>query len=230
MNCKEYQEFLPSFIKKELEGEKRILTKNHLKSCPDCRKEYLSQVKISYIIDREEILVPVSKISAAFNQEVLDRISLSAEKKQIKSRWIWYAAAAILLIGIIIGRFGIPEIGSQRNSGNIADESLSQLIVSENWQKLEIVLSNQEEFNRYSTDTIPVYVLIDKLSALQKTGIYSLPFTYILDRLNAKELTTNRSDPQIHIPLSDFIQLLEQVKHQRSQITLEEVSNLLTKL
>jgi hypothetical protein len=231
MNCKEYQDQIPSFIKKECDGEKRILIKNHLKVCDDCRSTYLSQVKLFYIVDREEILAPVPDISLAFNQEVFEGIDQTSDNKShLSTRLIWYAAAAILIIGITIGRFVIPDNSSQKFISQNGDQTLSQLIASEDWEKLEVVLSDEVEFNKYSTDVIPIHILLEKLSTLQKMGVESLPIADKSDPNKSWETTTLQNDPQIQISLNDFIRILEQVKLQRSRITLEEVSNLLTKI
>jgi hypothetical protein len=231
MNCKDFHELIPAFIKRELEGEKRILTKTHLKACVDCQEEYLSQEKIYYTLDREEILLPDPEISKGFKTEVLDRINQSSKrKKQINKKWIWYAVAATLLMGIIIGRFVIPDGGGQEYITEKYDETLSQLIASEDWNRLEIVLSDQNEFSKYSTDTIAIHILLEKLSALQKMGIQSLPLFHPSNPDRLKKFATISNDPQIQISLNDFISLLEEARQQRSQITLEEVSNLLTKI
>jgi hypothetical protein len=182
-------------------------------------------------MDREEILLPDPEPSTEFKEEVLERIRQSSEhKKHINSRWIWYAAAAILIIGIVIGRFVMPDDPNQKYISTKDYDTLSQIIASENWTRLEIVLSDQEEFSKYSTDMIPIHILLDKLSSLQKMGIQSLPLNFPPDPDRKKDIATIPEDPQFQISLSDFIYLLEQAKHQRSQITLKEVSNILTKL
>jgi hypothetical protein len=230
MNCKEYRELIPSYIKKELEGEKRIFVKSHLKSCPSCQKEYFSQTKIHYTLDRGEILSPDPDISTEFKAVVLERITHSSMEKNIKTKWIWYAAAAILLVGIVIGRFVIPDMVEKMYISDKGEDTLSQLLASEDWNKLEIVLSDQVEFSKYSTDTIPIHILLDKLSSLQKMGIQSLPITNPSDSDRTKNNAKIPDNPQIQISLNDFIRLLEQAKQQRSQITLKEVSNIITKL
>jgi len=231
MKCKEYNDLIPSYIKKELEGEKQIFVKGHLKTCVSCRNEYFTQLKIHYTMDREEVLLPDPEPSTEFKEEVLERIRQSSkDKKHINSRWIWYAAAAILLIGIIIGRLVIPDDPNQKYISTEDYDTLSQIIASENWARLEIVLSDQEEFSKYSTDMIPIHILLDKLSSLQKMGIQSLPLNFPADPDRRKDISTIPDDPQIQISLSDFIYLLEQAKQQRSQITLKEVSKIITKL
>lgn len=231
MNCDECKDLIPAFIKKELEGEKRIHTKSHLKTCVDCRKEYLSHEKIFYTLDREEILIPDPQISRGFKTDILYRINQSPDiKRQINKKWIWYTAATTLLIGMVIGHFIIPDTPNQNNFYNKEKDTLSQLIASENWNRLEIVLSDRDEFNRFSSDRIPIHILLDKLSALQKMGIQSLPMVSHKDQVNSKDMIVTQIEPHIQISLNDFIHLLEQAKLQRSQITLREVSNILTKL
>jgi len=230
MNCNDCKEQIPAFINKELAGEKRILTKHHLKTCIDCREEYLSEVKISYIIDREEILSTTKNTSVKIKQDIFNSIEKSQNKKDKNNKWIWYAAAATLIVGILIGRFIIPDDPNQNNIYSKENDTLSQLIASENWNRLEIVLSDQDEFKRYSSDRIPIHILLDKLSALRKMGIQSLPMAYPDNQPNPKNMVVTQNEPQIQISLNDFIHLLEQAKQQRSQITLDEVSKLITKL
>jgi len=231
MSCDKYLDQIPSFIKKELDGEKRIRIKNHLKTCVDCRDAYLAQVNIYYIVDREEIIEPVPETLEEFSNEVLARMDQSSVKKgHINTKMIWYAAAATLLIGITIGRFVIPENSSQKYLSQSEDATLSQLIASEDWGRLEVVFSNKTEFKKYSTDSIPIHILLEKLSALQKMGVESLPIANTSDQESTREVNGEQTDPQIQISLNDFIRLLEQAKLQRSRITFEEVANLLTKI
>ena len=230
MSCEEYRDLIPSYIKREISGEERILTREHLSRCDRCRENYLSQVKIYYVMEREQIFktVPESLLKS-FNNDVQERINSVPTAKKINSRWLWYAAAAILIIGVIIGRITIPlesEKIYMTSDGNI---SLGQLLASEDWSRLEIVLSNKDEYERYSTDSIPIHILLDKLAALQKMGIQSLPITGASEK-NIENKSIKNGEPQIKISLTDFIKLLEQAKLQRSRITLEEVSNLLTKI
>ncbi len=228
MNCDEYQDQLSSYINKELDGEQRILIKNHLKKCKDCREKYLSLVKMYYVIDREEILKtdPESE-SKSFKNEVLERIEQESENKRMDHRWLWYAAAAILICGIVIGRFVIPENGKERYTSARENETLSQLIFSEDWNRLEIVLSDQDEFTKFSSDAIPVHILLEKLLALQEKGVQSVPIVS-RDEQQIEQSDVNKHEPRVEISLNDFIRLLEQAKRQRSQITLQEVSNMLT--
>jgi hypothetical protein len=232
MNCEVYREQIPLYIKKEIEGEQRVILKNHLKSCINCRKDYLAQIKMYYILDREEILDPTPhQVMKTFKENVLERSKESSQNKgHLNTKWFWYAAAATLFIGIIIGRFVIPDNTEQDNLSGNRNKTLSQLIVSEDWNKLEIVLSDKDEYNRYSTDTIPIHILLDKLSALQKMGVHSVPIAGTLDHNYDKKTPNNKYEPQIQISLKDFIRLLEQIKVQRSTITLEEVSSLLAKI
>jgi hypothetical protein len=184
-----------------------------------------------YVLDREEILDSSSqKASGSFKKEVLARMEQSSQIKSINTRWLWYAAAATLLIGITIGRFVITDQNNHKYMSSQDHQSLSQLIASEDWNKLEIVLSDKDEYNRYSTDTIPIHILLDKLFALQKMGVQSLPIARTSDSNNEGESTIIQNDPKIQISLSDFIRLLEQTKRQRSTITLEEVSFLLANI
>jgi hypothetical protein len=176
-------------------------------------------------------MAPVPAVSKEFTDQVVDRIERTSAKKNTKnSKIIWYAAAATLLIGITIGRFIIPDNGTQNYASQNGDVTLSQLIASEDWTRLEIVFSDKNEFDKYSSDSIPIHILLEKLSTLQKMGIESLPIASTSDQNITSENKNIQSDPQIQIALSDFIKLLEQTKLQRSRITLEEVSNLLTKI
>jgi len=228
MNCDEYQDQLSSYINKELDGEQRILTKNHLKKCKDCREKYLSLVKMYYVIDREEILkIEPESNSNSFKNEVLERIEQDSENKRMDHRWLWYAAAAILICGIVIGRFVIPENGKQRYTSARENETLSQLIFSEDWNRLGIVLSDQDEFTKFSSDAIPVHILLEKLIALHEMGVQSIPIINRDKQQQTEQGDVNKHELRVEISLNDFIRLLEQAKLQRSQITLQEVSNML---
>jgi hypothetical protein len=229
MNCNQYQDDIPAYIRKELKGEQRIFIKSHLKACLDCRDEFLKQIQLYYILDREEVLEPAIKNSQEFNKNVLNQIH-HPKKNTLNRRWIYYAAAATLLIGIAIGRFLIPDKSNQNVTTKQDTQSLNQLIASEDWSRLEILLSNKDELDRYATDAVPIHILLDKLAALQKMGIKSLPMAYPSYAKNTKSAEPVQREPQIHISVNDFIRLLEQARQQRSQITLKEVSSILISL
>ena len=230
MTCNEIQMLIPSYIRKELDGDDRVRIKSHLRSCVTCRKNYLFHLKLYYTIDRESVLMAQPVVDTNFTEELVEQIDqIESGKNLYQKKWIWYAAAAILVAGILIGRFTI-NLGNDNDITNAEYGTFSQLIDSEDWSRMEIVLSDQKEFSKYASDKISIQILLDKLTSLQNKGIQYIPISGFSVDSAKQEGKSMQHSPKIEISVDDFIQILQKVKQQRSQITLEDVSSILTKI
>ena len=229
MTCEEILDVIPAFANKEVNGEERIRIKNHLISCQNCREKYFLQLKLNYSIDRESVFDTSPELAGNFKSEILDIIA-EQKKERIKrlNPWVWYAAAAILIIVFMVGRFTVQFSENQKTHTTSIDVPLSQLLVSENWAKLESVLSDQHEFNKYASDQISIEILLEKLIILHNMGIEKL--SIVSNSPTSPGIDTSLKDegPDLVISIHDFIQILQQAKQQRSQITLADVSVILS--
>jgi hypothetical protein len=169
-------------------------------------------------------------VDTTFTEEIVEQIDqIESGKNLYQKKWIWYAAAAILVAGILIGRFTI-NLGNQNGITNAEYGTFSQLINSEDWSRMEIVLSDQKEFSRYASDKISIQILLDKLTSLQNKGVQYIPISGFSADSAKQEGKSKQLSPKIEISVDDFIQILQKAKQQRSQITLEDVSSILTKI
>lgn len=227
MNCDEIRDVIPAFVQREVNGEERIRIKKHLGLCNKCREKYLIQLKLNYSIDRESVLNPEPIDTQDLKPEIMRLIDSRRKNDGIKyDRWIWYVAAAILIIGFIVGRLTI-HLG-QTEPLDKASISLSQLLASENWSKLEDVLTDHTEFNKYASDHIPIHVLLDKLLVLRRLGVQKISIIGNASHSTDNEVSSSDNYPGITVSINKFIQVLEHAKQQRSQITLSDVSDMLT--
>ena len=178
-------------------------------------------------MDRGSVLGSSSEIAHDLKPEIMHQIINSKKDKKIKvNQWIWYAAAAILMIGFIVGRLTMPLNQTEPiDTGNI---TLSQLLASEDWTKLESVLTNHNEFNKYASDQISINTLLDKLLVLRRMGVEKISIVSNSAESRTDENVYTKNHPDIMISLSDFIQLLQQARQQRSQISLADVSDILS--
>lgn len=225
MICEEVLDSLSPFIQKEIDGEERIQIFEHLQICNDCRDAYLGQLKIYYSLERGKVLISPPAIKHGFKQKIIDAIDdKNNNAMQFQKKWIWYAAAAILICGILVGRYTLPLFEKQSIiSHTKSSDSFTHLIESENWSALQSILEDQDEFSKYAKESLNIQVLLEKLSKLHHFG-QNIPTISIS---SAPDTHSQRVSAKIEISIEDFILLLEQIKIKQEEITLAEVSEIL---
>jgi len=228
MKCKTCRDSIIAYIQKEIDGEDRISISQHLKSCDTCREHYLMQLRLYYSLARQEVLSSPAEVDDSFRRSILKRIKSSGEAGQHTGRlWIWYAAAAILITGVLIGRFIAPF--QHERAPDKKRVSISSLVEAEDWPQLQKILEDQEAVAKYAGEEINIRLLLDKLVKLQENRRH-VPATDISSGFNISAPDSSISNARIEISVENFIYLLKQVQRQKNHISIMEVTSILNNI
>lgn len=182
MNCKQCQEFFVNALYDELGPEEKQHFTAHLQECSGCTAEYQKLRATLKLMDRREREQPEAEFWETFRDKLAGRIEKESEaatapKKKPNIRelpnffapqWVYRlsAAAAILLIGIFIGKFllnptpqpPVPVAGSERpgilqtaletRTQNYLERSKVLLLGISNLDP-QLIESNTVDFSRY---------------------------------------------------------------------------------
>ena len=229
MICKKIIENIPPLIRREIDTNERIQILDHLKECDICRNAYLKQLKIFYEVDKGLVNDSLKLNKDQFKSDLKDKLSSTGKSELFKhSRLYVYAAAAVLIILMIsLFIFNIEKhVPSERQTAQI-----EQALHNEDWPILQKILKNDSELKKYANEKIPVSLLIEKLSRLEKQGVQSIHY---IDLFNAPANTQNNyalSDVNKEInqiQINKLVQTLEKFKSSKNEITLYEIGLSLT--
>jgi len=107
MKCKRIRRKLVAYLDGELREKQKLLIKEHLTECPECKKEADLLNKSFYLLKDQQRLKP----SQGFEASLWERIHSSGERKLLPQaifRRLVHAAlpaavAAVLIIGVLVG-------------------------------------------------------------------------------------------------------------------------------
>ena len=228
MNCDEIHDLITAYIQKEIAGEERISISQHLKTCKSCRESYLKELKLYYRLEYEEVMSPPEPVQAGFKNDILARTRYESTRQQkFRKKWLWYTAAAILIAGVMIGRYLAPLPSGSDKHPDEENTSITSLLEAEDWDQLQKVLQNRISLRRHAEEEISINVLLEKLNKLQNS-IHPSPTIDISTGFSSSVQDSSVSSLKIQISIEDFITLLKQIQSQKKQITLKEVSSILT--
>jgi hypothetical protein len=173
MNCDILKNKIPQLLRKEVSSEERLDIINHVRGCTACRDEYKIYLRIFYNLDMKLVERPPKQVMLKLNEGIQARIYLT-KNNYILSRfkWLLYPAAAILFVLVFLVLFITPD-QSKINKEN-SQESLTEKLLTEEWDVLESVLSNRYQMADISNERIPISLLLKKLVFLQEQGIYKI--------------------------------------------------------
>jgi anti-sigma factor RsiW len=108
MNCREIEEFAPLYLSGEMDPDQRARFQAHLAQCRSCQEELNQQV----VIDARfrEALSGELPDARSLDQSVRGRISAQRARQSA----IWGAAAAVLMIGAVLGYRGLRPVSAAR--------------------------------------------------------------------------------------------------------------------
>ncbi|MEJ2543841.1 MAG: hypothetical protein P8Y99_07215 [Calditrichaceae bacterium] len=229
MICKKVNDKIPPLIRREIATNKRIQILDHLKACDNCRNTYLKQLKIFYEVDKGLVNDSVKFNKDQFKSDLKDKLSSTGKSEFFKhSRLYVYTAAAVLIFVMIsLFIFNIEKpLPVEKQTAQI-----EQALHNEDWPILQKILKNDSELKKYANEKIPVSLLIEKLSRLEKQGVRSIHY---IDLFNAATNTQNNyalsdMNKEINqIQINKLVQTLEKLKSSKSEITLYEIGLSLT--
>lgn len=211
MNCDNYKDLIPACIRRELSGETRAKIITHLKSCHECRNDYLRTLKIFYTLDAGNV-EPEPEID---NMKI--DTSFVSEPKGKKHIYLWLRIAAIMVI-ITVSGYMLFRTSTDQQQTTAPEQKISikESLLQEDWEKLSTILNDKIVLERCSGERIPVTILIVKLKKLESLGL-----AYRQANVGA-ELST-----VYYLDVKSFINTLESLKKYRSEISVNEISSYL---
>jgi len=100
MTCHDWKDMMMGYLDNELDQEQKSRFEEHLKGCPECKKELEQFKNIKSITDEVTLAEPEDKLWADYWNNVYNRIELGVG-------WIIFSIAAIILL--IFGGFHLIE-------------------------------------------------------------------------------------------------------------------------
>ncbi|MBN1407952.1 MAG: zf-HC2 domain-containing protein [Calditrichaceae bacterium] len=229
MICKKVNDKIPPLIRREIDTNERIQILNHLKECDICRNAYLRHLKIYYEVDKGHVNDLIKLNKNQFKSDLTNRLSTTEKSELYNPSKLYVYAAAVVLIFILISLF-IFNI-KEPASGKKQTAQIEQALHNEDWPILQEILKNDSELKKYANEKIPVSLLIEKLSRLEKQGVRSIHY---IDLFNTATGTQNyyalsEMNKEIHqIQITKLVQTLEKFQSSKSEITLYEIGLSLT--
>lgn len=156
MKCEDVNSNLSKLPKGELTYEKRQVILDHLQSCKECNEEYQQYLRMFYLIDKQPKITIPANILESFSKEVAEKIEEKEPNIFQFRRFVWYVAAAILLVILALNPFWQTE----NQNKNLRDVSITELIEKEDWETVIQKFSK----NELPEELISISLLLSKLS------------------------------------------------------------------
>lgn len=229
MTCKKIVENISPLIRREIDTSERIHIVDHLKECDICRNVYLKQLKIFYEVDKGLVNDSIKLNKDQFKSGLEIRLSNTRKSELYKNSRLYIYAAAAVLIFIMISLF-IFNI-KKPLSGEKQTAQIENALHNEDWPILQKILKNDTELKKYANEKIPLSLLIEKLTRLEKQGVRSIHY---IDLFNAATNSPNyyalsEMNKEINqIQVNKLVKTLEKFKSSKNEITLYEIGLSLT--
>jgi len=210
MKCELLFDQIPIFIRKEIPGEERIQLIEHLKTCQECRDEYLKNLKMYYTIE-SRLVKP---------EPELDNIQIKLSELETNPKrsfsYIWAIAASLLII--VASMIVFTDNFIKQNERKVQKAfDINQKIINEDWAELSDFIQNQPAIEKNFNQIVSMNLLVEKLKVLERSGIEQFTIANEPGDIVIKEV-------QINI----LINKLEKYKKYRSEISVKEISDYLS--
>jgi hypothetical protein len=233
MICEHIAEQIPALIRREINTEQRIAAVKHIQSCPKCRSEYLSQLKIFYEIDKNLVSTADLIDPVQLKNDLQNSIEMEQIPKKTNFNWYISIAASLLIISLVI--WILKPAG--KNFPLVKNESpekvIQKALEKEDWPYLQKILVSGKELNQYANEQIPLNLLISKLQRLERTGVQAISFTELFDEAqNTKSQPENNrlvSSGKNEIRIDFLIKTLKDVSPYTTETSLKEISTFIEK-
>ncbi len=164
MNCKKVQTKLLEYLNNELPDKINQLLENHIKKCPDCRKELEELRKTTDLFNQLPQIELQPEQQEKFLFEVRQKIRQQIKVKPVRYRWKWLlprlapalAAASIIFIFVVM-RISSSDKKYAEMAANIFSSpslSISGEFVYDYFKTNGNGTALNEELNQLSTNVI----------------------------------------------------------------------------
>ena len=232
MICNTIIDEIPNLVRKEINTNDRIIMIDHLKTCNQCRHEYLNQLKMFYLLDKSLVNETIPLDRSKFHEDLESKFSTSDPSKKLRNfKWYGYAIAAVLLVFIV----SLIFITNNQKSNKIVSESsiIDKALHNEDWISLQRILKSDYEIKKRADEKISLSLLIEKLEILEKQGIRSIDYIDLFNEVNNVQnfYSSSNQDTELNqIQVNKLVQTLESYKSSKSEITLYEIGLFLAEI
>lgn len=120
MTCNEFEELLPDYLQEDGDPRERVTVEKHMAECADCRESYSIWQKLAQLPEVQPSSAMRTRFETmlnAYEEGRWEHDKLKSQRKEVSGSFTeWFrlpamqmaAAAAILVIGIVIGRMALP--------------------------------------------------------------------------------------------------------------------------
>jgi len=197
-DCKKIKKLITLAHYDEISPKEKKELEEHLASCTQCAKEYDRLQKTLQIMDKRERKDRGSEFWEEFDQKLTHRLEKESELKKHPSRGLFpkitlkslipqlTAGAAILILGIFLGRFiwvpQTPTSPEKKLTSPLLLDTSSNQNISRNFEKIRMVLMSIMNFDPetedvYALDLIRQQILFEQMAVLteeiQKSALAS---------------------------------------------------------
>ena len=225
MICNNIIDKIPELIRKEIDTNERIMIIEHMKSCRICRTEYMNQLKMFYMIDKQLVIETVDFDKKQFSDELESKLSNGIKSGSNQyTKFFTYSAAAVLVLII----FSIFFFNKDQQTIKLPNENviIEKALLNEDWITLQRLLKSNYAIKQFANEKISVSLLIEKLTRLEKQGVRTIDYVDLFNQTNNKQYIFNPSGQTKElnqIKITKLVQSLEQFKPSKNEITLFEI-------
>lgn len=131
MACNDNQRLLHAYFDGELDLVRSIEFEDHLKSCPDCSRDFADQQALRKSLNAANLYQRApenlrTKIRGQLPREVQARPVSTGRRTAIE----WLAVAAAIVVAILLGAKVIPSVGSRQQTDLLAEQIVADHIRS----------------------------------------------------------------------------------------------------
>lgn len=131
MACNDNQRLLHAYFDGELDLVRSVEFEEHLKSCPDCSRDFANQQALRKSLQAANLYQRPpenlkTKIRAQLPREVKAQPISPARRTAIE----WLAVAAAIVVAIVLGARIVPDVGGRRQTDLLAEQIVANHIRS----------------------------------------------------------------------------------------------------
>ena len=224
MTCKEIRENIPALIRRELSGYVRIPIINHLQECDACKNEYKQYLKIFYSIDMELISKPMATVSVGSLQNLVQEQDSIQKHKELSWKKILYAAAAIIILGMILSGYYYYRQAPDKYSHSF----LVHFGYNNNPEFGSVYLNSDPRITAMLTkDRISLNFIENQLLDMQKNGISYFKFNRLTLPVAAQGSGLFSAIYNKSLPVDNCLQKVQSAKKYKSYLTVSELISFL---
>jgi len=159
MNCETWQDKIDAFVDAELVAEEARAFEAHMRSCPACAAETAA---------RQRLKLETRLAGQRFAPTPAFEASLRRRVAPKRARWVWLpalaSAAAVLIIGVILGLNWRDRVIQQQLVSQLADQHIATLAST---NPVDVISTDKHTVKPWFAGRVPFSVDLPELSGTQ---------------------------------------------------------------